>query len=112
MHWRLALIDTAESSIDILNPVLFAVLIYAAGSARPIANSSAMLLGHTLAYALPFALVPGLVAAMGDGAQPILAKINAVLEKGADLLMPWIMLALGIYLLADALVYFSTGSPM
>ena len=36
--------------IDALNPVLFAMLIYAAGSARPIANSSAMLLGHTLAY--------------------------------------------------------------
>lgn len=36
--------------VDILNPVLFAMLVAAAGTARPIANSSAMLAGHTLAY--------------------------------------------------------------
>lgn len=36
--------------VDILNPVLFAMLVAAAGSARPVANSSAMLAGHTLAY--------------------------------------------------------------
>ena len=33
-----------------LNPVLFAVLVFAAGSKRAIANSSALLIGHTLAY--------------------------------------------------------------
>src|SRR5210317_2178720 len=60
--------------IDALNPVLFAVLIYAAGGARPVANSSAMLLGHTLAYFLV-----GLLASTGiqqltdrlDNPQPI-----------------------------------------
>jgi len=36
--------------IDMLNPVLFAVLVFAAGSGRPVANSSAILIGHTLAY--------------------------------------------------------------
>jgi cytochrome c biogenesis protein CcdA len=200
--------------VDALNPVLFAVLIYAAGSARPIANSSAMLLGHTLAYfvvgllasigveklaerldnpqpmdfvielvlgiafiyaalasrkggasetrqpegaltplkcltygavinfigapfalpylaviseivqsdlstasavtllagynvvyALPFALVPGLIAVIGDRAQPVLASINRFLERGTDLLMPWLMLALGVWLLADVYSY-------
>lgn len=35
---------------DVLNPVLFAFMIYAAGSKRPVATSSAMLLGHTAAY--------------------------------------------------------------
>ncbi len=35
---------------DVLNPVLFAYLVYAAGTRRPIANSSAALLGHTVAY--------------------------------------------------------------
>jgi cytochrome c biogenesis protein CcdA len=35
---------------DVLNPVLFAFMVYAAGSDRPIINSSAMLLGHTVAY--------------------------------------------------------------
>ena len=36
--------------VDILNPVLFAMLVFAAGSNRPVANSSAILAGHTLAY--------------------------------------------------------------
>ena len=35
---------------DILNPVLFAVMVYAAGSKHLVVNSSAILLGHTLAY--------------------------------------------------------------
>ena len=36
--------------IDVLNPVLLALLIFAAGSSRPVVNSWAFLLGHTLAY--------------------------------------------------------------
>jgi cytochrome c biogenesis protein CcdA len=36
--------------VDFLNPVLFAMLVAAAGTSRPVANSSAMLAGHTLAY--------------------------------------------------------------
>ena len=35
---------------DLVNPVLFAFLVYAAGTNRPVLNSSSMLLGHTLAY--------------------------------------------------------------
>jgi NhaP-type Na+/H+ or K+/H+ antiporter len=68
--------------IDALNPVLFAVLIYAAGSSRPVANSSAMLLGHTMAY---FAV--GLLASLGieklaqrlDNPQPVDFVIEFVL---------------------------------
>ena len=36
--------------VDVLNPVLFAMLVFAAGSGRPVGNSSAVLAGHTLAY--------------------------------------------------------------
>lgn len=35
---------------DILNPVLFAFLVYAVGTDRPVGNSLAALLGHTLTY--------------------------------------------------------------
>ena len=35
---------------DIVNPVLFAFLVYAVGSDRPLLNSSALLIGHTAAY--------------------------------------------------------------
>ncbi len=37
---------------DVLNPVLFAFLIYATGTSRPMLNSSMMLVGHTVAYFL------------------------------------------------------------
>ncbi len=37
-------------AVDILNPVLFAFMVYAAGGARPALTSGAMLAGHTLAY--------------------------------------------------------------
>jgi cytochrome c biogenesis protein CcdA len=35
---------------DVLNPVLFAFLVYAASSSRPVLNGFMMLLGHTAAY--------------------------------------------------------------
>ena len=35
---------------DVVNPVLFAFMVFAAGSVRPVTNSASMLLGHTLAY--------------------------------------------------------------
>lgn len=36
--------------VDVLNPVLFAMLVAAAGAGRPVINSAAMLAGHTLSY--------------------------------------------------------------
>lgn len=35
---------------DLLNPVLFAFLVYAAGTNLAVINSGAVLIGHTLAY--------------------------------------------------------------
>lgn len=46
--------------VDLLNPVLFAMLVFAAGSARPVGHSSAILAGHTLAY-----FAAGIVIAIG-----------------------------------------------
>ncbi len=46
--------------VDVLNPVLFAMLVFAAGSNRPVSNSAAMLAGHTLAY-----FAAGIVIALG-----------------------------------------------
>ncbi|WP_278472484.1 GAP family protein [Gimesia maris] len=45
---------------DVVNPVLFAFLVYAAGTDRPVINCCAVLLGHTLAYYLA-----GIVIAIG-----------------------------------------------
>jgi cytochrome c biogenesis protein CcdA len=44
---------------DVVNPVLFAFMVYAAGGSRPVLLSCAMLLGHTLAY-----LTAGIVLAL------------------------------------------------
>lgn len=46
--------------VDVINPVLFAVMVYAAGTRRGVTNSSAILLGHTLAY-----FCAGVVIALG-----------------------------------------------
>ncbi len=46
--------------VDMLNPVLFAVMVFAAGSSRPITNSAAILIGHTLAY-----FVAGILVSLG-----------------------------------------------
>jgi hypothetical protein len=45
---------------DVLNPVLFAFMVYAAGTQRPVVTSAAMLLGHTAAY-----FGAGIVIALG-----------------------------------------------
>ena len=45
---------------DVLNPVLFAFMVYAAGTQRPVVTSSAVLLGHTAAY-----FAAGIVIALG-----------------------------------------------
>jgi cytochrome c biogenesis protein CcdA len=207
--------------VDILNPVLFAMLVFAAGSNRPVANSSAILVGHTLAYfvagvaiahgmeqisdrlanpqqidfiisglvgvglllmvlptkkkgaptatepeweltplkcfglgavvnfvgipfalpyfavvdqllkadlsmtgslvvlavynlgyALPFIVVPAMVAVSGEGAKPLLEKINGYIGRASDLLMPWMFGALGLVLVADSVAYFYRGSGL
>jgi len=45
---------------DVLNPVLFALMIVAIGTNKPIANSSAFLAGHTFSY-----FVSGIIIALG-----------------------------------------------
>lgn len=72
----------------------------------------ASLLGYNLAYALPFVTVPLLVAVMGDRARPLLETMNGFLTRVADLLMPWLMLLLGLFLLADTASYLLTGEPL
>jgi cytochrome c biogenesis protein CcdA len=207
--------------VDVLNPVLFAMLVFAAGSSRPVINSAAMLAGHTLAYllagvaisfgleqgaerlanpqridfiisavigialifmaiptkkngaptasepeweltpakcigfgavinfvgipfalpyfavvdqvlkadltmsesfatlviynlvyALPFLVVPILVAVSGESAKPLLEKINGYLTQAADFLMPWMFGLLGLALLADSVAYFWRGQGL
>ena len=82
-------------------------------NAADLSNDAALLIlvTYNLAYALPFAIVPLLVLAMGDRAKPFLQKINDKLVNGADMLMPWLMLLLGLWLTVDSVKFFITGEP-
>ena len=78
--------------IDILNPVLFALLVVAVGTSRPYANSTALIAGHTAAYFLS-----GIVIALG--LTQITARLNNplpvdyVVELLLGLLLLWAALA-------------------
>lgn len=67
---------------------------------------------YNLLYALVFALVPILIAAVGDRAQPILERINNVLDRVSGYLMPLLLALLGLALTADAIKYFVTGAGL
>ena len=78
--------------IDVLNPVLFALMVVAVGTNRPIANSTAFLAGHTGAY-----FISGIVIALGLEqitdrlSHPL--RIDFVIELLIGLLLLWAALA-------------------
>ena len=67
---------------------------------------------YNIAYALPFLLVPVLVALIGDKSKPILEKINELLISLVDKFMPVILFLLGLALTADALLYLTSGGAL
>jgi len=67
------------------------------------------LAAYNLLYALVFAVVPILIATQGKRAQPVLERINNVLDRASGYLMPVLLALLGIALTADAITYFATG---
>ena len=70
------------------------------------------LLAYNLAYALPFLMIPVLSAVMGERSRPLLAKINAFMERVSQFLMPLMLGLVGLALLADALSYFFRGDSL
>jgi cytochrome c biogenesis protein CcdA len=71
-----------------------------------------LLVAYNLLYALPFLVVPILVASLGERARPILKKINGVLDRAGAVLMPMLLGLAGLALVADALLYFTTGTGL
>lgn len=71
-----------------------------------------MLIIYNLLYALPFTIVPILVAAIGKESRPILTKINNVIDKVSGFLMPILLALVGIALLADSIFYFINGESL
>ncbi len=75
-------------------------------------QAATVLLGYNLAYALPFAIVPVLSAIMGKEAQPLLARVNAGLDRASNILMPLLLGLVGLALLLDAASYFIRGTSL
>jgi threonine/homoserine/homoserine lactone efflux protein len=74
---------------DIVNPVLFAFMVYAVGTDRPIANSSALLLGHTTAYfTVGILLAAGLEQAIDRLQNP--QRIDYYIELAIAIGLLWI----------------------
>ena len=70
------------------------------------------LLAYNLVYVLPFLMIPLLSAIMGEKSKPLLAKINAVMERISDFLMPLMLGLVGLALLADSITYFIHGNSL
>lgn len=68
--------------------------------------------GYNLAYAAPFAVVPVLVAVVGDRCRPVLQKFNDVLVKITDAVLPLVLGLLGLALVIDALLFFVRGEGL
>lgn len=70
------------------------------------------LVAYNILYALPFVVVPVLVAVLGERSRPILDRINGVLERISKVMMPLLLLLIGLALIADAISYFVTGEGL
>ncbi len=74
---------------------------------------SLLVLGvYNLGYAALFAVVPAAVAVAGQRAKPFLESAGRSLERASDFVMPWLILALGLWLIVDAGYFFVVGRPM
>jgi cytochrome c biogenesis protein CcdA len=71
-----------------------------------------LLVAYNVIYALPFLIVPALVALLGERSRPLLQRINTVLERVSAFLMPVILGVVGVALVLDAVLYFATGNGL
>lgn len=77
-----------------------------------VGESLVVLTIYNIAYALPFAVVPLMVARFGVSARPILERINGSLTKAAAVTMPWLLGLLGLVLVVDSASYFLRGTGL
>ena len=76
------------------------------------AGAVGVLVAYNLLYAAPFALLIALRRLGGSDAGRLLAGINAWVDKVAGVLLPFLIIALGVALAADAAAWFWRGAPL
>ena len=67
---------------------------------------------YNIAYALPFLMVPVLIALIGERGRPFLEKTSNQLTGIVDRFLPVLLLLLGIALIGDALAYLIMGESL
>lgn len=77
-----------------------------------ISESVLVLIGYNVAYALPFLIVPVLALVMGEGARPVLTRLNEKVDRAGAVIMPLVLGGVGIALVIDAMLYFTTGKGL
>ena len=90
----------------------FAALAQILKAELSVTHSLTVLIVYNLAYAVPFALVPVLRAALGESSAPVLQRINHGLDRVSGVLMPLLLGGIGVALAADAIHYLVKGAPL
>jgi cytochrome c biogenesis protein CcdA len=74
--------------------------------------SLTVLLIYNLLYILPFSLLLLIRILYREKSDAIFSKINSVMERIADVLMPFILIGIGGLLIIDSIFFFSNGTPL
>ncbi len=90
----------------------FAVIDQIVKADLDVAESLTVLAIYNGFYALPFMVVPISAAAAGESGREVLERINGYIARSSDLLMPWMLLALGLVICADSAAYFIRGEGL
>jgi cytochrome c biogenesis protein CcdA len=75
-------------------------------------GSLSVVILYNIAYALPFLVVPLLALVMGEASRPVLARISNKVDRISAVLMPVMLLLVGLFLIVDAVSYFTTGEGL
>ena len=76
------------------------------------ADKAAALAVYNAFYALPFLLIPIAFAALGKSVLSVLDRINRFFETASAYLIPAVLGLLGLVLVLDAALFFSTGDGL
>lgn len=75
-------------------------------------SSLTVLLIYNLLYILPFSLLLLIRIVYREKSDQIFAKINSVMERIADVLMPFILVGIGGLLIVDSIFFFIRGTSL
>jgi threonine/homoserine/homoserine lactone efflux protein len=74
--------------------------------------SLTVLLIYNLLYILPFSLLLLIRILYREKSNEIFSKINNIMERIADVLMPIILIGIGVLLIVDSIFFFTTGTSL